>query len=80
MGINLGIFLHAEEELYNLNLSYDDGVTKFSENYFIHTPLVGAGISQPIGQRASFNFMVLWALYDKYDIYPDPELRISFTF
>jgi hypothetical protein len=80
IGLNLGIFLDVEEEIYNLKQSYDDGTQAYSDSYFIHTPLIGVGISQPIGQRASFNFMVLWALYDKYDIYPDPVLRISFSF
>jgi hypothetical protein len=80
IGLNLGIFLDVEEELYSLKQSFDDGTQAYSDNYFVHTPLIGAGISQPIGQRASFNFMVLWALYDKYDIYPDPVMRISFSF
>jgi hypothetical protein len=81
IGLNLGIFLDAEEEIYNLNQSYDDGTpASYSASYFIHTPLIGAGISQHLGQRASINLMVLWALYDKYDIYPDPVLRISFSF
>jgi hypothetical protein len=80
IGLNLGIFFDAEEELYSLKQSIDDGTNVTTENHFIHTPLVGVGISQPIGQRASINLMVLWALYDKYDIYPDPVMRISFSF
>jgi hypothetical protein len=81
IGLNLGIFLDVEEEIYNLKQSYDDGTpASYSASYFIHTPLIGAGISQHLGQRASINLMVLWALYDKYDIYPNPVLRISFSF
>ncbi|MBN2633226.1 MAG: hypothetical protein JXR66_06705 [Bacteroidales bacterium] len=76
LGVHLGLFLHAEDEFYTYK--YSDGVS--SESYFINTPLLGGGISQPLGRRASMNIMFLFALEDTYDIYADPTIRISFTF
>ncbi|HPJ60844.1 MAG TPA: hypothetical protein PLV06_06645 [Bacteroidales bacterium] len=76
LGVHLGLFLHAEDEFYTYK--YSDGVS--SESYFINTPLVGGGISQPLGRRSSMNIMFLFALEDTYEIYADPTIRISFTF
>jgi hypothetical protein len=78
-GIHLGLFLHAEDEFYSLNYTAGN-VNGETGSYFINTPLVGAGISQPIGRRSSLNLMFLFALDDYYDLYADPEIRISFTF
>jgi hypothetical protein len=78
-GIHLGLFLHAEDEFYSLNYTAGN-VSGETGSYFINTPLVGAGISQAIGRRSSLNLMFLFALDDYYDLYADPEIRISFTF
>jgi hypothetical protein len=75
-GIHFGFFLHAEDEFFSLNETIDTE----SGSFFINTPLVGAGISEPLGRRSSFNLMFLWALTDPFDIYGDPEIRISFMF
>jgi len=78
-GGSTGIFLHAEDDLLNM-----DSAVLFNSNVSgrstVNTLLGGAGISQRLGGRSSVNFMVLWALYDKYGVYSNPEIRISFNF
>lgn len=76
MGVHLGLFLHAEDEFFRFY--YTDGTD--SEELFSNTPLVGAGISEPLGRRASLNLMFLWALDDPNDFYDDPEIRFSIIF
>jgi hypothetical protein len=80
-GSNLGIFLHAENEFLSLESAFWKNPPYEDDRFNINTLLGGAGISQQLGRRASLNFMVLWALNDSlYDIYSNPEIRISFTF
>lgn len=79
MGSNTGIFLHAEDDLLNMESSLLFG-SNLSGRSTVNTFLAGAGISQQLGGRSSVNFIVLWALYDKYAIYSNPEIRISFNF
>lgn len=76
LGIHLGFFLHAEDEFFRLD--YTDGTDWMTP--FVNTPLVGAGISEPLGMKAAMNFMVLWPLENYYGLYSEPEFRISFTF
>ncbi|HNW56994.1 MAG TPA: hypothetical protein PLR88_05060 [Bacteroidales bacterium] len=74
-----GVFLHAEDELLSLESSF----FKYSGSgrFFSNALLAGGGISQPLGQRASLNLMILWAFYDPdYGIYSNPEFRVSFNF
>jgi len=81
LGMHYGIFLQAEDELLSLESLYWKMPPVNSERFFINTPLAGVGLSQPIGKRASLNMAVLWSLETpKYDIYSNPEIRISFTF
>jgi hypothetical protein len=81
IGMHYGIFLQAEDELLSLESLYWKTTPVNSERFFINTPLAGVGLSQPIGKRASLNMAVLWTLETpKYDIYSNPEIRISFTF
>jgi hypothetical protein len=77
----LGFLLHAEDELLSLQSSVWKYPPYTSDRFFVNTALGGVGISQPLGRRASMNFLVLWALNDSnYDLYSDPEFRISFNF
>jgi len=76
MGVHLGFFLHAEDEFFKFY--YTDGTD--AEELFSNVPLIGAGISEPLGRRASLNLMFLWALDDTYDFYDDPEIRLSIIF
>ncbi|MGD0341894.1 MAG: hypothetical protein ABSA76_09340 [Bacteroidales bacterium] len=81
VGMHYGIFLQAENELLSLESLYWKMPPVNSERFFVNTPMAGVGISQPIGKRASLNITVLWTLdTPQYDIYSDPEFRISFTF
>lgn len=76
LGVHLGFFLHAEDEFFKLD--YTSGTDW--ESYFINTPLIGAGLSQPLGRKSAMNLMVLWPLDNFYQLYSEPEIRVSFTF
>jgi hypothetical protein len=81
MGGHTGIFLHLEDELLSLNSYYWKWPNpSTSERFYLNTVLAGGGISQHLGRRSSLNFMVLWPLNNPYDIYSNPEIRISFNF
>jgi hypothetical protein len=81
VGMHYGIFLQAEDELLSLESLYWKMPPVTSDRFFVNTPMAGAGISQPIGKRAAINIAVLWTLETpKYDIYSNPEFRISFVF
>jgi len=81
IGVHTGIFLHLEDELLNLESEFWQTAPVASERFTINTVLAGGGISQQLGRRSSMNFTVLWALSNSiYDIYGNPEIRISFNF
>lgn len=81
MGGQTGIILHIEDELLSLESAFWKYPPLTSERFYINTVLAGGGISQQIGRRSSLNMMVLWALNDSgYDIYSNPEIRVSFIF
>jgi hypothetical protein len=81
IGANTGIFLHLEDEVLSLESSFWKNPPVTSDRFSINTVLAGAGISQQIGRRSSFNFIVLWALNDSgIQVYSNPEIRISFIF
>jgi len=77
IGVHLGFFLHAEDEFFQLDNTEDRANW---ESDFINTPMLGFGISQPLGQKSSMNFSVLWPLKNYYNLYSEPEFRVSFTF
>jgi hypothetical protein len=81
IGLNMGIFLHAEDEFLSLESAFWKDPPYTSDRFSVNTLLAGGGISQPLGRRGSINMMVLWTLNDSgYDIYGNPEIRVSFTF
>jgi hypothetical protein len=81
MGGHTGIFLHLEDELLSLNSYYWKWPNPFtSERFYLNTFLVGGGLSQHLGRRSALNFMVLWPAINPYDIYSNPEIRISFIY
>ncbi len=50
------------------------------ERVNVNTVLGGVGISQQIGRRSAVNLMFLWVLDDSgYNLYNNPEIRISFA-
>lgn len=80
VGVHIGVFLHFEDELLSLQSSFWNAPVT-SERFYINTILAGGGISQQIGRRSSLNIMVLWALNESvYDVYSNPEIRVSFNF
>lgn len=81
MGVHTGLFLHCEDELLSLKANFWKAPLNPLGRFYLNTVLVGGGMSQQLGKRASMNFMVLWPLNDSnYDIYSKPEIRVSFTF
>ncbi len=81
MGANTGIFIHVEDEILNLESAAFPEHPHSANRFNINTFLIGPGLSQQIGQRASLNIMFLWALNDSvYGIYGNPDIRVSFTF
>lgn len=81
LGIHLGLFLHIEYEALSLESAAFKSPPYESERFITHTFLAGGGIRQQIGQRSSLNLTFLWTLNDKgYNIYGNPEIRVSFMF
>jgi hypothetical protein len=81
LGIHTGLFLHLEDEWLNLETSFWKYPPYVSDRFNINTALAGVGISQQLGRRSSLNIMALWALNDSgYEIYGNPDIRISFNF
>ena len=81
-GLAMGFYLQAEYEGLSLERQYfdypnypDDG------RFWLHSPLIGGGISVPTGPYGSFNFSVLYNLNETYNsIYSNPVIRIGFNF
>jgi len=81
IGLNMGLFLHAEDEFLSLESAFWKNPPYTSDRFSVNTLLAGGGISQPLGRRGAINMMVLWMLNDSgYNIYGNPEVRVSFTF
>lgn len=79
-GIHLSFFLHLEDELLSLQSSFWKNSGDYGR-FYLNTVLAGGGISQPMGPRSSVNIQFLWAVNNsEYDIYGNPEIRISFLF
>jgi hypothetical protein len=81
LGVHLGMFLHGEYEALSLESSFFKTAPYDSDRFMTNTILAGGGIRQQIGQRSFLNLTFLWALNDSgYDIYGNPEIRVSFMF
>jgi long-subunit fatty acid transport protein len=82
-GLTMGIFIHAEYEGLSLERQYFDYLNNFPPDgrFWLSSILLGGGISQPIGQRSSFNIMVLWNFNESINsLYDNPVIRIGFNF
>jgi hypothetical protein len=80
-GIHMGFFLHVEDELLSLESSIKQNPPYTSARFMVNTVLGGGGISQPMGRRSSLDLMFLWVLNNPdYDVYGNPEIRISLIF
>jgi hypothetical protein len=81
LGVHAGIFLHAENELLSLQSSFWKAPPYRSDRFYINTLLAGGGLSQQIGRRSSLDMMILWALnVSQYNLYSNPEIRVSLIF
>jgi hypothetical protein len=81
VGLNFGLFIQGEYEGLSLEKSFWEYNGEPGKRIYSGTFLAGAGITEPIGPRASVNFSVLWPMgVQKYEIYDNPEIRISFIF
>ncbi|MDP4223938.1 MAG: hypothetical protein Q8868_11570 [Bacteroidota bacterium] len=81
LGVHLGLFLHAEDEVLSLESEAFKSPPYNSNRFLISTILVGGGVRQQMGLKSSLNFTFLWALNNsEYGIYGNPEIRISFFF
>ncbi|MCI0522642.1 MAG: hypothetical protein L0Y37_03205 [Bacteroidales bacterium] len=81
LGLNTGVHLHGEYEGLSLDkalVSIDPDATG---RVYSGAFLGGVTISQPTGMRSSMNLSFLWVLTSTgYQIYDNPEIRISFVF
>jgi hypothetical protein len=81
LGIHTGFLLHLEDEALSLEPGTLPNTYDKTKRFLVNTLLGGVGINQQVGARASVNFLVLWTLNDSgYQIYSNPEIRISFQF
>jgi len=81
IGVHLGLFLHGEYEALSLESAAFKTPPYESKRFVTHTFLAGGGIRQQVGQRSSLNLTFLWTLNDAgYNIYGNPEIRVSFMF
>jgi len=84
VGIHLGIFGQAMYEGLSLDDSYVSlisGLPDSGGRTYSDAILLGPGISQLLGGRASLNLSFLWALKQPaYYTYGSPEIRVSFQF
>ena len=80
LGVHLGLFLHVEYEALSLETDFFEAPYD-SKRFMLNTFLAGGGIRQQMGQRSSLNFTFLWVLNNSdYNIYGNPEIRVSFIF
>jgi len=81
IGSNTGIFFQVEDELLSMKSSFWKEPPYSSDRFFVNTVLVGGGISQQLGRRASFDVSLLWPLEEsEYGLYSTPEIRMNFIF
>ena len=80
LGLNSGIFGHIEYEGLSLEKQYFDFPYYPANGRFWHsTALIGAGLRQPAGQRASFNLLFLWDTdTSSRSLYNNPIVRMGF--
>jgi hypothetical protein len=80
LGVHLGLFLHGEYEALSLETDFFEAPYD-SKRFMLNTFLAGGGIRQQMGQRSSLNLTFLWVLNNSvYNIYGNPEIRVSFMF
>ena len=84
--ISIGtILLHCENEVISIETIYRDPYTfryyLSGNRLWIDNLLVGVGLRQPIGRRASVNLLILWDITEnKYSPHSNPIFRMGFSF
>ena len=81
VGISGSLFAHAEYEGLSLERKYFNKPTYGEGRFLLNSVLVGGGLSQKIGQRASINITVLYNLNETLNTpYRNPIVRFGFSF
>ncbi len=81
LGINLGLFTHAEYEALSLENDFWSLSPSGNARIWQHNALLGLGLSQPLGMKSSMNIYFLWVVTESdFEIYNNPEVRIDFLF
>lgn len=82
LNTNSGIYFHGEYEALSLDKRIFGNYPVDSQGRFISNNfLAGLGIKQPIGERSSFNILILWNLTEGVNSpYSSPVIRFGFMF
>src|SRR3989339_627624 len=73
------VVVYAEFESLNIDYSYFNPYTSQTQKdrYWVHSPLIGGGFVQPIGERSRMLIMLLWNLNESTTTpYSNPILKI----
>jgi hypothetical protein len=76
------VYLHAEYEFLNLEPIYVDYMGNYyvGSRMWIGSPLAGAGYRQAIGEKASFDILILFNFNEtQYTPYNNPIIRVGFS-
>ncbi len=77
------VALYAEYEALSLESVYFDPSQLQSKNqrFWVHTPLVGGGFAQSLGQRSKLLILILWNLNETYySPYSNPIIRLTYFY
>jgi hypothetical protein len=77
------VALYAEYEALNMETAYFDPYHTQSTNhrFWVHSPLVGGGFSQSLGERSKLLILVLWDLNNSYySPYTNPIIRLTYLY
>jgi hypothetical protein len=82
MRSNFAIFSHVEYEALSLNRDFSDTQSSGkTDRFWLHGILIGGGLKQMVGKRASLNISILYnIIQDKRSPYDNPLMRIGFYF
>lgn len=77
------VALYAEMESLNIEYSYFNNTTAQTDNYryWIHSPLVGGGLIQPLGERSQMLLLLLWNFNEtNTSPYSNPIVKLMFLY
>ena len=81
MADDAGISKKAAEEALNSFVSAVKGALKKGNRIWIDNLLMGVGLRQPIGEKASIYLLVLWDVtQNEYSPHVNPVIRVGFSF